>query len=146
METKAETTIRHYEPSDYPMIQGWWAVHSAEPLHPGIIPGSSCVVEMDGEPAAFGSVFPCNNNPVAFFHGMVTRPGLTMRQARKALMALQEGIDIICRNGGHTLLLGTVPAGAMMRGARMMGFDPMGDVVHPVGRVVKPPSSENNGS
>lgn len=140
------TAVRHYEKEDYEMLRSWWEWHGAEPLHPGMIPESSCVVLLDGDPAAFGSVFPCNNNFVAFFHGMVARPGLHFRESRASLLALQEGLDIICRNGGHTLLLGTVPSGAMMRGAQMMGFDKMGGLVQGVGRVVKPLPIEANGS
>ncbi|GAA5120696.1 hypothetical protein JIN84_05905 [Luteolibacter yonseiensis] len=139
METRADRfTIRHYEPADYPMLEEWWEGHGAPPMHEDMIPVSTCVVMMDGEPVASGSVFPCNNNFVAFFHGMVTRPGLGMREARLALEALQDGLDIIMRTGGHTLLLGTVPEGAMLRGAKIMGFSPTGGPVQGVGRFVKP--------
>lgn len=148
METKSDRfTIRHYEPSDYPTLEDWWNGHGSEALPEWVIPASTCIVMMDGEPVASGSVFPCNNNHVAFFHGMVTRPGLSMMDARLALFALQDGLDIIMRSGGHTLLLGTVSPGAMLRGAKMMGFAPLGDLVQSVGRVVKPlPEIENHGS
>lgn len=129
------------------MLVAWWAGHGAEALPVEMVPASTCIVTMDGEPVASGSVFPCNNNFVAFFHGMVTRPGLSMKDARGALLALQDGIDIIMRTGGHTLLLGTVPQGAMLRGARMMGFSAMGDPVQGVGRVIKLlPENEYHGS
>ena len=144
METSSDRfLIRHYEPADYPMLAAWWESHAADPLPEEMVPQSTCIVTMDGEPAASGSVFPCNNNFVAFFHGMVTRPGLCMRDARAALLALQEGLDIIMRAGGHALLLGTVPQGGMLRGARMMGFLPMGEPVQGVGRVIKPLTNEN---
>lgn len=141
-------TIRHYQPDDYPLLESWWEDHGAEPMHESMIPPSTCIVLLDGEPAASGSVFPCNSNHVAFFHGMVTRPGLSMQQARECLMALQDGLDIIMRAGGHTLLLGTVTQGAMVRGAKMMGFSPAGDPVQAVARLVrpKPITTENHGS
>jgi len=139
METRADRfTIRHYEPADYPMLEAWWEGHGAAAMHEEMVPASTCVVMMDGEPVASGSVFPCNNNFVAFFHGMVTRPGLCLKDARGALLALQDGLDIIMRAGGHTLLLGTVPEGAMLRGAMIMGFSPTGGSVQGVGRLVKP--------
>lgn len=138
MAIKADITLRHYQPSDYPLLESWWEIHGAEPMHESMIPVSTCIVELDGEPAASGSVFPCNNNHVAFFHGMVTRPGLSMQQSSECLMALQDGIDIIMRSSGHTLLLGTVTQGAMVRGAKMMGFSPAGDPVQAVARLVRP--------
>jgi hypothetical protein len=140
------TSIRHYEPGDYPMLLGWWNAHGGAPMDQTMIPPSSCVVVMFGEPVAFGAVFLCNSNHVAFFHGMVTCPRLTLRDAKEALHALQGGLDIIMRNGGHTLLLGTVPAGAMMKGARWMGFASAGDPVIPVQRLVKPLTENDHGS
>lgn len=138
MVTTPEITIRHYEASDYAMLESWWEDHDAEPMHQTMIPISSCVVMADGEPVAFGAVFPCNSNHVAFFHGMVTKPGLLMAESRKFLVALQDGLDIIMRLSGHTLLLGTVTQGAMVRGARMMGFTPAGEPVQAVARLVRP--------
>ena len=138
------TSIRHYEPSDYPMLLGWWREHGGEPMHESMIPPSSCIVIMFGEPVAFGAVFLCNSNHVAFFHGMVTCPRLTLRDAKEALHALQGGIDCIMRTGGHTLLLGTVPAGAMIKGAKWLGFIPAGDPVIPVQRLVQPLTENAN--
>lgn len=147
METKADRfTIRHYESDDYPELYSWWESHGADPMPAEMIPVSTCIVEMDGEPVASGSIFPCNNNAVAFFHGLVTRPGLGMMDSRLALHALQDGIDIIMRSGGHTLLVGTVHGDAMLRGARMIGFSAMGGLVQGVGRVVEPQTEQNHGS
>jgi len=120
------------------MLDAWWESHGAQPMHESMIPVSSCLVLSDGDPVAFGAVFPCNSNHVAFFHGMVTRPCLSMQDAREALLALQDGLDIIMRSSGHTLLLGTVQQGAMVRGAKMMGFSPAGEPVQSVARIVRP--------
>ena len=120
------------------MLLGWWRAHEGEPMPESMVPPSSCIVMMFGEPVAFGAVFLCNSNHVAFFHGMVTCPRLTMRDAAAALHALQDGIDCIMRTSGHTLLLGTVREGALVRGARWMGFTPSGDPVIQVHRLVKP--------
>jgi len=147
METKANITTRHYELSDYPLLESWWESHGAEPMHASMIPPSSCLVMLDDQPSAFGAVFLCNSNHVAFFHGMVTRPGLSMQEARECLLVLQDGLDIIMRSGGHTLLLGTVQQGAMVRGAKMMGFSPAGEPVQAVARIVRPEpiTTENHG-
>jgi len=148
MATTANITTRHYEPSDYPLLESWWESHGAEPMHESMIPPSSCLVMLDDQPSAFGAVFLCNSNHVAFFHGMVTRPGLSMQEARECLLVLQDGLDIIMRSGGHTLLLGTVTQGAMVRGAKMMGFSPAGEPVQAVARLVrpKPITTEAHGS
>lgn len=138
MATTADTSIRHYMPEDYPMLEAWWDSHGVEPMDATMIPPSSCIVVRAFRCVAFGAVFLCNSNHVAFFHGMVTAPGLTMAQSAHALRALQAGIDAIMRSGGHTLLLGTVAPGALVRGAKMMGFAPAGDLVQPVARLVKP--------
>lgn len=138
MATKDELSVRHYEPADYPMLEAWWMDHGAEPMDETMIPPSSCVVTMGDRSVAFGAVFLCNANHVAFFHGMVTRPGLSMAVSSAVLKYLQLGINAIMQSGGHTLLLGTVHPGAMVRGAKMMGFSPAGDLVQPVARIVPP--------
>lgn len=139
METRSDRfTIRHYEPEDYPTLKSWWDAHCSDAMLEEMIPVSTCIVLMDGEPVASGSVFPCNNNGVAFFHGLVTRPGLGMMDARLALFALQDGLDIIMRTGGHTLLIGTVTPGGLLRGAVRMGFTQMGPLMQGVCRIVHP--------
>lgn len=145
METKL-FTVRHYEPGDYPTLLGWWQAHGGDALPESMVPASTCVVLMEGDPVASGSIFPCNCNHVAFFHGLVTRPGLTLRQTLEVQHALQAGLDCIMRAGGHTLLLGTVPAGGMLRGAKMAGFHPAGDAVLPVQRLVQPLINHHHGS
>jgi hypothetical protein len=146
METTSDAlTLRHYRGDDYPMLLEWWEQHEAPAMHESMVPESTCVVLLNGEPAACGSIFPCNNNHVAFFHGMVTRPGLNMREAKAVISALQDGIDIMMRSSGHTLLLGTVPDGAMMRGARMMGFTVQGTTpVYHVARLTRTPQSHGS--
>jgi hypothetical protein len=135
-------TIRHYEPSDYPLLESWWQSHGGEPLPESMIPPSSCLVMLDGEPSAFGAVFLCNSNHVGFMHGMCTRPGLSMSEAKSALRALQDGIDIIMRSSGHCLLLGTVGSPAMIKGAKWMGFEVGTKQFVQVNRLVRPLPTE----
>lgn len=146
MATTSDIAIRHYDPADYPLLESWWEAHGAEPLHESMVPSSTCIVEMGGWPVASGSIFGCNCNHVAFLHGLVTRPGLSIGKAGEALRALMDGIDMMMRASGHTLLLGTVQPGGLARGSRMMGFAFAGDLVQPVARVVKPQSIEDHGS
>lgn len=138
MEIPEEITLRHYKPEDYPMLLEWWETHGADQMPQSMIPPSTCIVMLNGEPAASGSVFLCNSNHVAFFHGMVTRPGLQMATAKRVLLALQDGLDIIMKSSGHTLLLGTVQTGPLARGAKMMGFSILSKPMHSVARVIKP--------
>jgi len=136
METICE--VRHYEADDYATIKKWWIDHGADPMPKGMIPQSSVVITIEGEPAGFGSVFLCNSNHVGFFHGMVTRPGLRLGEAFAVLAAMQDGIDVIRQSGGHTHLLGTVRGDAMIRGAKKMGFSVSSGTLNQVERLVKP--------
>ena len=136
MEISSDIRIREYAKEDYPVLRGWWQAHDAEPMPEQIIPQSSCVVEDEEGAAAFGAVFLCNANHVAFFHGMVTRPGMCMKHSYRMLKALQDGIDIIMASGGHTILFGTVQPGAMLRGAKRLGFNWSDNNYHQVNRII----------
>jgi hypothetical protein len=140
METLETIRIRHYEATDYLDILSWWEARNAVPMPPVMIPASSCVAcDEDGRPAAFIAIFLCNSNHVAFAHGLVMRPGLSMRQAKELFRHLEEGIAAIMRAGGHTHLIGTVENRAgTLRAARILGFAPVGSPMQTLEKLVKP--------
>lgn len=130
--------IRSYEPADYSTIAPWWEARGAEAWPESLIPPHGIVVEMDGRPVASGWLFLVEGMHVAFFHGMVTRPMLGVSLARQALQHLFEGLDIIMRNSGRTIILGTVEPGAMIHHAKKLGWGVLGRPVQSVVKVVKP--------
>lgn len=138
MVTTSSLTIRHYEPVDYAILHGWWEKHGAEPMHESMIPKSSIIVERDGDPQAFVALFPCNNNHVAFCHGLVARPGMCLGDTLEVLKVLNRGIDIMAMSGGHTLIIATVANDRLRKGAEMIGFEATGEYVQTVARTVKP--------
>lgn len=138
VETKTDIQIRHYNPKDYPTLRAWWKIHDAERLHETMIPPSSVIVEDAKGMAAFAAVYLCNSNFVAFCHGLVTRPGLNLGDSMMIHEVLQDGIDIIMREGGHKILISSVCGEAMIRGAKRLGFQTKGVECTQISRLVSP--------
>ena len=132
--------IRHYHPSDYPTLLEWWDDHACDAMDQSMIPRSSIVVcQKIGElvePVAFACLFPCNNNHVAFVHGLTVRPGMGMADTIKVLKVLNDGLDFMAQCSGHTLLIASCEGERVTRGATMIGFEPVGDLVQTVARAV----------
>ena len=137
MEIKTDIKMRPYEALDYKMLKAWWKIHDAQPFPESIIPPSSLIVEDAKGPAAFTSVFLCNSNPVAFCHGLVTRPGMNLGDSIMINEALQDGIDILMRQSGHSVLFGTVSGKGMQRAAKRMGFQVGERIAHDVMRQIQ---------
>lgn len=133
-------SIRATNAADYATAKGWWDEHGAEAWPESVLPPDGVMVEMDGEPVCAGWLFLVERHHVAFFHGLVTKPGLSMRVAAEALRHLNEGLDIVMRRAGRTLILGTVPQGGMLAHAKKLGFIPMGEPLLTVAKVVLPPA------
>ena len=138
MEIRTDIRIREYEPEDYPVLKDWWQRHDAERLHEDMIPKSSVIVEDKNGPAGFAGLLLSNCNQVAFCLGLVVRPGLNVSESQAIHETLQDGMDIIMRSGGHTVLLGTVTGKGMARGAQRMGFLVMSKPAFHIARIVKP--------
>lgn len=125
METPVDAagfSIRSYSPQDYPMLVSWWEEHGTEPYPESILPPSGVIVERLGQPCAAGFLMLVEQANLAFFHGLVTAPRQGMKAAFGALTHLLEGLDIIMRETGRTLMLGSVPDGAMAAYAEKLGF------------------------
>lgn len=134
-------SIRPVTPGDYPTMKAWWEARGMEPWPESALPPDGVVVEKDGEPVCAGWLFLVERHHVAFFHGLVSRPRLGMSEAAAALRHLNEGLDIIMRRAGRTLMLGTVPPGAMLVHAKKLGFATLGHPVQSLVKVVYPSKS-----
>lgn len=128
--------LRHYQPEDYPTLLGWWEEHGVDAMDASMLPVSSLIVTRYHEPVAFAALYPCNNNHVAFVHGLTVKPGMGMGDTLQVLRAVNDGLDFMAHTSGHTLLIASCEGERMVRGAEMIGFEPMGDLVQTVARAV----------
>jgi hypothetical protein len=139
METTSRSlAIRAYTKADFSTLREWWDGHGASVYPETILPPSGVIVERDGKPVAAGFLMLIEQTNLAFFHGMVTKPGMGRRDAWAALQELVAGLDIIMQETGRTLMLGNVPEGAMTIFAKKLGFEVVGPATNPVARITYP--------
>lgn len=95
----AENTVWKVRPygeavGDYQTVSGWQEQRGLGKLLENTLPPTGIIVEMDGEPVAASWLYLCYGIGVAFWEGMISRPGLSLSQARAScghcLGALRE--------------------------------------------------------
>lgn len=75
-----------YERSDFETAAEWWQAHNGSPLHESCLPPLGVRVSLDGVPVAFCWLYETFGVPVAELVFPVTRPGLSLGDARRALL------------------------------------------------------------
>lgn len=75
-----------YERADFDTAAMWWKVHTCDTLQEAALPPVGVRVSMDGHPVAFCWLYETYGAPVAELVFPVTRPGLSLGDARRALL------------------------------------------------------------
>lgn len=118
-------TMRHYDPSDYEMLRGWWHFHGKQARPEIFLPKCGVVCECDGIPVAALFIHMDNSCGMAMAEHAVSSPGLSLRIARRAFLHCLECLkDIAAGFGYHTLTVFTQPAIAGIL-SRSAGFSTM---------------------
>lgn len=122
-------TAETYERSDFETAAAWWSHHCGGSLSESCLPPLGVRVCIDGAPAAFLWCFECYGAPVAELAFPVTRPGLTVADARRALLyAVSVLIEAAGKGYEPEARFNTFKAlapSALARGLRSLGFRDM---------------------
>jgi hypothetical protein len=119
--------VRMYEPeTDYGMIEQWAAGHGKTPLPASILPRLGIVVQevtaKTRKDMAALWLYMDNSVGVCFAEKSITRPGLSIKQAKEALL---RGLDCLkqlaAAHGYGVMFLRTYPA--MARFVKPLGFE-----------------------
>lgn len=70
---------------DYQMVSGWMEGRGMGMLLENLLPPTGIVLECDGEAVGAAWLYLCYGIGVAFWEGLVARPGLSMKEMREML-------------------------------------------------------------
>lgn len=116
--------------ADFPMVERWWNDRNPEPLHLALLPPLCVIVENSCGPVAFLACFESFGVGVAFLEFPVTVPGLSLKDARAALLfAVASVIQLAGTGAGAAgeykmFRVSTLPG--IARVLRRFGFQPDG--------------------
>lgn len=79
-------TAAPYDPTAFELVAGWWRHHIGQELREAALPPLGVLVLIDGKPAAALWCRESYGVPVAELTFPVTRPGLSLKDARRALL------------------------------------------------------------
>lgn len=82
--TRPLCVLEYLPAAHYPIIAGWYASRSREPVPEAILPKLGVIVA-DGGPAAAMWLYMDNSVGVCFLEHVSTRPGLCRKAAREAI-------------------------------------------------------------
>lgn len=107
-------TVRQYEGgADYHMVNGWQRAHGSGPLPEVMLPPDGFIAQEDGQDVAAAWVYFATGIGVGHVESLVTKPGLSLAQARAAIKTL---VDFIWMHAGENnygaLIFHCVPAAA----------------------------------
>lgn len=124
-------TVRDFDrDADFPMVERWWNERNPGPLHLALLPPLCVIVENSCGPVAFLACFESSGVGVAFLEFPVTVPGLSLRDARAALLfavasVIQlAGTRVVPAGEYKIFRVSTLPG--IARVLRRFGFQPDG--------------------
>lgn len=124
-------TVRKFDrDADFSMVERWWNERNPEPLHLALLPPLCVIVENSCGPVAFLACFESFGVGVAFLEFPVSVPGLSLKDARSALLfAVASVIQLAGTGAGAAgeykiFRVSTLPG--IARVLRRFGFNPDG--------------------
>lgn len=112
-------TVRQYEGgADYHMVNEWYGAHGKGQLPEVLLPPDGFIVQEDGQDTAAVWVYFATGIGVGHVEWLVSRPGLSLKQARVAIKHLIDLIWLHAQNNNYgALIFHTVPAAARLAGS-----------------------------
>jgi hypothetical protein len=105
MESEITLTCVDYDPMDYDLVEAWCTAHDRRPPSPEGLPAAGVIVMNEEEPMAMLFLYMDITSNIGIVDWAITRPGLTMDEARSALLYALEGpLAEIAREGGCAML------------------------------------------
>lgn len=97
--------LRPYAPEDHDMILGWCQAHGHAGMPHAVLPKCGAICQIDGEDAAAMWLYMDNSVGVCFAEYGVTRPQLTTKQAKAALLCILGFLKIEAAANGYSLMI-----------------------------------------
>ena len=121
----SELTFRWFHESrdDYDLFCAWCAGHKREPLPPEYLPEVGLVVCEDGEPVTMIWLYFDASTPTCFAERAINRPGLSVRDASRALCFAIEIAKKCALGKGADLMLLRTPKGMARYAINHLGFN-----------------------
>jgi len=116
--------LRVFDPErDYETVSTWLAERGLRPIPLAILPKLGILAERDGVPAAAAWLYMDNSGSgVCFLEGTVTRPGITLRDARESVRAVVSFLKVRAAELGYSTMI-TFCNPVLAREARRSGFE-----------------------
>lgn len=103
--------LRFYEDTDYDKVADWFAAHGASAPPKAVLPRLGAICQQDGEDVAALWLYMDNSVGVCWAEYPVTRPKLSLRHAKDALMHLFNFIRQAAKSNNYGLIrVNTLPA------------------------------------
>lgn len=118
-----------YTLEQFSLVSGWWHYHTGLPLTESALPPLGVVVRLDGEPVAACWCYECYGVPVAELTFPCTRPSLSVKDSRRALLYAVSCL-ISAAGKGHEpeasfRIFKTLAPAGLNRFLSKIGFRPM---------------------
>lgn len=115
---------------DYQLVNRWYEARHSKPLSETILPPCGVIIEMDGEPVAALWCYEVFGIGIAFLEHAVTRSGLSISEAKRALSLAAEACIRIAKthaseNGGDVSLFYLHARPEIARFLPALGFQTM---------------------
>lgn len=113
--------LRFFEEGDYPMVVAWWQAHKAPVPPHAVLPKLGVVCLQGSEPVGALWLYMDNSVGVCFAEHLVTRPGMSLLQSRKAAGLMIRYLKQTAASFGYAMMrVVTIPA--LARFMRQEGF------------------------
>lgn len=123
--------IQDYSPNDYELLASWWSSRGRVPPTEIVLgSGEGYVLEIDHKPVAACWLYVCG--AVAFLEWLMTKPGLSVSDARLACSRLEEHTRSVCVAEGVKQILGWVSTRVMAGEAQKHGYTVGSDLMAPI--------------
>ncbi len=124
-------SIIDYSPYLYDELASWWAKREQEaPSRVVLGSGEGFVFTLNGSPVAAAWIYRCRK--IAFLEWMMTRPGISVADARMACGRLETHVKQACQADGVRQLLGWVSTRVMAEEAVKHGYRVTDQPMYPI--------------
>jgi hypothetical protein len=124
-----------FKEEDFPMIYAWWKEHNGDGFQLNLLPPTSYIVTMDGQPVAFFAMsgLQCAACYIGF---PVINPFIERKDRDKALEYMIEATKIWALKTGHSLVYISIAGAKIVNRFKKAGFfDAGGNNYHMLYRV-----------
>jgi hypothetical protein len=116
MESEVTFSFIDYAPDDYYLLEAWCTAHDRRPPLPEALPAVGIIVMNEEAPTALLFLYLDVTSSVGIVDWVITRPGLSVNEARAVLLYASEGpLTDLAREAQCTMLTCYTPKGIALQ-------------------------------